>query len=107
MRLIVFTALLLAVACPFCWSGEIYGNISDGVRPIQGARVTIQSRGTPTAVSDANGSYKVYVPAQGKFYLTLLYGRQTLSIPVFSYPQSVRYDLILENRGGTFSLRRK
>ena len=107
MRTAGAVMFFLAIGSPVCLGGEIYGTISDGVRPVRGAQIEVLSPGRPTAVSDANGMYKVFVPEQGKFRLKLSHGGQAPVITVFSYQQSVRYDLILENRGGTFSLRRK
>jgi hypothetical protein len=107
MKMTGYILLLFSVPCSTCWGGEIYGNISEGVTPVRGARVEVQSPGKPTSISDANGAYKVFVPMQGKFPMKVAYGGQTPTITVYSYPRSVRFDLALEKKGANYSLRRK
>jgi hypothetical protein len=107
MRTSCYTLLLFSFLCSSCWGGEIYGNISEGVTPVRGARVEVQSPGRPSSTSDANGAYKVFVPELGKFQMKVGYGGQAPTITVYSYPRSVRFDLALEKKGASYSLRRK
>jgi len=88
--LILFPALVQA--------GEIYGEITqDGKSTGKDIVVNVTcppEEGKPSTVkTDAQGSYRLYVKAEGKCGMTV--GSSNL-VTISSYEESVRYDLILE-----------
>ena len=103
-------SFLLIMLFPLCaFAGEIYGSLEVNGRSIgPGVKVEIRcGNNTYTEQTDGYGSYSVYVRDTGGCHLTVQYGSQSPQIDVYSYPNSVRYDLVLEGSGGQYSLRRK
>ena len=120
---IVSLALLVCLAAVNASAGRIFGDIKLDGKPVP-AGLTVKIALAPpasapgakpkpapivadTAVTDKVGSYKLTVKQEGKCILTLVYEKQALTLDVFSYKEATRYDLILENKGGKLSLRRK
>jgi len=117
--------LLLAggLAATDASAGRIFGDIKLDGKPVPaGLTVTIAvavpaaapgAKPKPApALSDSTatdrfGSYKLTVKDEGKCILTLVYGKQPVTLEVFSYQDATRYDLVLEKRDGKLSLRRK
>ncbi len=106
--------IFVAVACCFiCLSfaraGEIYGTIKENGKPVQKdvkLEVTASQK-TFSAATDNYGSYRIILPAKGKYPLTVQYKQQALTLEVVSYDKSTRYDLLIENKAGKYSIRRK
>jgi hypothetical protein len=106
-------------------AGRIYGDIKTDGRPVpEGLKVKIavvppadtsaaktKLKASPTVVdstvTDKFGSYKLAVKTEGKCVLALYYGKEALTLDVFSYKEAVRYDLIVEKKEGKLTLRRK
>jgi hypothetical protein len=123
-RIIVASMVLLGCfASSDAHAGRIYGDIKLDGKPVPaGLAVTIApvlpasapadtAKRAPAAVdttlTDKFGSYKLSVKQEGKCVLTLVYEKKALTLEVFSYKNATRYDLILEKKDGTPSLRRK
>ena len=109
----LFSLLLVSPAL----AGKVFGDIKlDGkalpagtpvwiTQPLTGDAKTA-ARADSTA-TDKFGSFKLNVKAEGKCILTVVHEKQTLELPVFSYKEATRYDLILERKDGKLSIRRK
>ena len=91
-------------------AGEIYGTIRTAGGPVGGGvPITVECPGTRLdAKTDRFGSYLVFVPREGKCTVKVQYqGKETPPIEVSSYQTSVRYNLVIEQRGGDYFLRRE
>ncbi len=111
---VLFLSLLLA---PPAHAGRIFGDIKMDGKPLPAgvpvlitqplaARRQDRPRADSTA-TDKFGSYKLDVKDEGKCMLTVMYQKQPVELPVFSYKEATRYDLVLEKKDGKLSLRRK
>jgi len=125
MRWIIFVSwvLLISIAVSNASAGRIFGDIKLDGKPVP-AGLTVRIAVAPpasapgaeskpatlaadTTLTDKFGSYKLAVKQEGKCILTLVYEKQALTLEVFSYRDATRYDLILEKKDGTLSMRRK
>jgi hypothetical protein len=125
MRWIVFfsSVLLVSIAASNASAGRIFGDIKLDGKPVP-AGLTVKIGPAPPAsapgarpkpatitadstLTDKFGSYKLAVKQEGKCVLTLVYEKQALTLEVFSYKDATRYDLVLEKKEGTLSMRRK
>lgn len=121
MRLQRTAALLLVVtgASPAA-AGRLFGDVRMGDKPLpEGALITVQAAAKPgekgkadaapadSVTTDKVGSYKVMVKGEGKYALTVHVGKQAAALEVFSYKEPTRYDLILEEKDGKLTVRRK
>ncbi len=125
MRWIALTslALLICLAASNASAGRIFGDIKLDGKPVP-AGITLKIALAPpvsapgtelnpativadSTVTDKFGSYKLTVKEEGKCILTLVYEKQAPTLEVFSYKDATRYDLILEKKDGTLSLKRK
>jgi hypothetical protein len=122
MRLQLSAALLIAVVgVSDASAGKLFGDVKKGDKPVaEGVLITLQAvtakpAGTgdaatapiDTVVTDKVGSYKATVKGEGKYTLTVLMGKQKAVLEVFSYKEPTRYDLILEEKDGKLTVRRK
>ncbi len=119
----VSAALIVCLAAASAHAGRIFGDIKIDGKPVPaGLMVTIAPAppaGAPadtlkpapapadTTHTDKFGSYKLNVKQEGKCVLTLVYEKKALTLEIFSYKNATRYDLILEKKDGTLSLRRR
>jgi hypothetical protein len=98
-------------------AGKIFGDIKMDGKPLPAAipvwithplaaDAKTAARADSTA-TDKFGSYKLNVKEDGKCILTVVFEKQALELPVFSYKAATRYDLILERKDEKLSLRRK
>ena len=102
-------ALFLAAAFSTSRAGEIYGTLAEGTKPLAaGTKLEItagdKSYGGET---DKFGAYRVFVKEKGKCTLKVHIKDQTATFDVISFEKSTRYDLVLEGKNGTYTLRRK
>jgi hypothetical protein len=121
--IIVLLALSVCLAPSNAFAGRIFGDIKMDGKPVP-AGIKLKIALAPpvdapgagpkpapivvdSTVTDKFGSYKLTVKVEGKCLLTLVYEEQAPTLEVFSYKDPTRYDLILEKKDGTFSLRRK
>ena len=123
MRRAAFAVVVLAVglAAPVS-AGRLFGDITRDGKPVEaGLLITLVPAAAPrtgagrgeagapvdSARTDAVGSYKLMAPAEGKYRLTVRRDKRSVTLPVFSYRQPTRYDLVLEEKDGVFTVRRK
>jgi hypothetical protein len=114
-----FTAALVLAGClaaSTATAGRVFGDIktADGKPVAEGLRVRVApvKPGAAPAVVDSTatdkfGSYKLTVKEEGKCVLTVVCEKQAATLEVFSYKDATRYDLVLEQKDGKWTLRRK
>ncbi|HEX6790322.1 MAG TPA: hypothetical protein VF247_03350 [Candidatus Krumholzibacteria bacterium] len=120
MRLKLGLALLMVVAgVTAAHAGRLFGDVKKGDKPVEGLLITLQAvsakpedKGAATGpidsvITDKVGSYKVMVKGEGKYSLSVYQGKQTARLEVFSYKEPTRYDLVLEEKEGKLTVRRK
>ena len=107
MRKIFLATLCLAILCTGALAGEFYGTIKEGGKPVKpGTKVEVKcAKGSYSADSDKLGSYRVFVPEQGKCTLSVKSGNPAPQMTVHSFEDSTRYNLVLEKKDGKSSLR--
>jgi hypothetical protein len=107
MRKIFLTMLCLAIPCTSALAGEIYGTIKEAGKPITaGTKVEVKcTKGSYGAETDKLGSYRVFVPEQGKCALSVKSGDAAPQMTVNSFEDSARYNLVLEKKDGKPALR--
>jgi len=106
MRKIFLTMLCLAIPCASALAGEIYGTIKEvenRSRRDEGRGQMCQ--GGYSAETDKLGSYRLFVPEQGKCTLSVFSIDGSPQMTVTSFEDSARYNLVLEKKGGKSSLR--
>jgi len=119
----VFVILSVGLTASNASAGRIFGDIMLDGKPVA-ADLTVTIALVPPAsapgdtlmpapvwadstVTDEFGFYKLLVKPEGKCILSLLFEEQLLKLEVFSYKEATRYDLILDEKDGRLSLRRK
>ena len=123
MRLQVSAALIvIALGASNASAGRLFGDVKIGDKPAsEGMLITVQAAAKPadkekekgagapidSVITDKVGSYKVMVKEEGKFTLTVHVGKKTAVLEVFSYKEPTRYDLIVEEKDGKLTVRRK
>jgi len=107
MRKIFLTMLCLAIPCNATLAGEIHGTIKEGGKPVKaGTKVEVKcAKGSYVAETDKLGSYRLFVPEQGKCALTVKSGDAAPQMTVHSFEDSARYNLVLEKKDGRPVLR--
>jgi hypothetical protein len=107
MRRIFLATLSLALACSTALAGEIYGTIKEAGKPVKaGTKVEVKCpKGSYGAERDKLGSYRVFVPEQGKCTLSVKSGGAAAQMTVNSFEDSARYNLVLDKKDGKASLR--
>ena len=107
MKKIFLTLLCLAISCATVLAGEFYGTIKDGGKPVKaGTKVDVKcAKGAYSAETDNLGSYRLFVPEQGKCALSVRSGDVSSQMTVHSFEDSTRYNLVLEKKDGKPSLR--
>ncbi len=101
--------LLLAAGITTARSGEIFGTLTEGTKPVTaGTKVEITAGGnTYTGETDKFGGYRIFVKEKGKCPLKVYYNKQTPTFDVISFEKGTRYDLVLESKDGKYTLKRK
>ena len=107
MRKVFLSMLFLSFSCATAQAGEIYGTVKEGGKPIKaGVKVEVKcGKGSYTAETDKLGSYRLFVPEQGKCILSVRSGDVSPQMVVHSFEDSARYNLVLEKKDGKSSLR--
>lgn len=102
-------AAVLLLAPVLAFAGEIYGTIKVDGKPVgPGVKVTITSDEKSYArETDKFGSYRAYVRETGPVTITVEYQGRKPSIEASSYEGTVRFNLVLERQGGSYSLRKE
>ncbi|HTK81202.1 MAG TPA: carboxypeptidase-like regulatory domain-containing protein [Bacteroidota bacterium] len=90
-------------------AGEIFGTLREGGKAVaKGIKVEIITpKKTYSTVTDAYGSYRLFVVEKGKCTLSVSYKNQNASFELYSYDKSTRLDMSLEAKDGKYSLKRK
>jgi carboxypeptidase family protein len=109
MKIFILVACCCCVFLSFAHAGEIYGTIKDNGKPVQKdvKLEVVANQKTYSAVTDNYGSFRIFLPVKGKYTLTVQYKQQSLALEIVSYEKSTRYDLLIENKAGKYSIRRK
>lgn len=109
MKSTILVLLTLLLSASTVLAGEVFGTITDGKKPIAaGVKVEISVSGKSYAAeTDKFGSYRIVVKEKGKCTLTVHVREQALSVELFSYDRSTRYDWILQTKDGKLFLQRK
>ena len=121
MRLQVSAVLIvIALGASNASAGRLFGDVKIAGKPApEGVLITVQAAANPadkgkappapvdSVKTDKVGSYKVVVKAEGKCVLTVHQGKQTAVLEVFSYKEPTRYDLVVEEKEGKLTVRRK
>ena len=107
MRKVFLAMLCLAISYTTALGGELYGTIKEGGKPIKAAtKIEVKcAKGSYTTETDKLGSYRVFVPEQGKCALSVKSGDVAPQMTVHSFEDSTRYNLVLEKKDGKASLR--
>ena len=107
MRTLFLATLCLAILCTTAPAGEFYGTIKEGGKPVNaGTKVEVKcAKGSYGAETDKLGSYRVFVPEQGKCTLSVKSGDVAPQMTVTSFEDSARYNLVLEKKDGKPALR--
>ena len=107
MRKVCLAVLCIAISCTTALAGEIYGTVKEGGKPVQaGTKVEVKcAKGSYSAETDKLGSYRLFVPEQGKCTLSVKSGDGSPQMAVHSFEDSARYNLVLEKKDGKSSLR--
>ena len=121
MRLRLSAAVIvIALGASSASAGRLFGDVKVGGKAAsEGMLITVQAAAKSTdkekdasapidsVITDKVGSYKVMVKAEGKCTLTVHLGKKTAALEVFSYKEPTRYDLIVEEKDGKLTVRRK
>ena len=117
-------AIIVAVCATSASAGRIFGDVKIGGKPApEKMLITVQAVPAPagdkkdvpppppapidSVTTDKVGSYKVVVKGEGKCMLTVYQGKQTATLEIFSYKEPTRYDLVVEEKDGKLTVRRK
>jgi hypothetical protein len=112
--------IVIALGASNASAGRLFGDVKIGGKPAsEGMLITVQAAAKPTdkekgasapidsVKTDNVGSYKVMVKYEGKCNLTVHFGKKTAVLEVFSYKEPTRYDLVVEEKDGKLTVRRK
>ncbi len=102
-------ALIFFLSPSMSQAGEIYGTIKEGGKPVgPGVKVTINSgEKSYSRETDKYSSYRAYVRETGPVTITVDYKGQKSSMDASSYEGPVRFNLVLEQKNGSYSLRKE
>ena len=107
MRKVFLAMFCLAISCTNALAGEIYGTVKEGGKPVKaGTKLEVKcAKGSYSAETDKLGSYRLFVPEQGKCTLSVKASDASPQLTVHSFEDSSRYNLVLEKKDGKSSLR--
>ncbi len=108
----VFVALCLVVlTCALTQAGMIYGVVKvQGKHVGAGVKIEVLSAGAviDSARTDTNGTYQLVIKIQVKISLRVIYkDKPTPPIEINTYDEPIRYNLILEEKKGAYTVRRE
>lgn len=101
--------IVVALAPAITFAGEIRGAVTMASKSI-GPGVAIEVHcgdKVYASVTDKYGFYRLFIPEPGTCQFQLLYRNQTPSREVISFEDSTRYDMLVEQDGDKYVLRRK
>jgi hypothetical protein len=103
---VVLLAFITCAASSF--AGEIYGTIKENGKPVgKGIAVSITPGTASAAETDEFGGYRILVPQVGPCTVNVSFNGKTISCPIQSYTKPTRFDLVVENANGEYTLRRQ
>ena len=107
MKVVLLSVLLLTAVPAIAAAGEVYGTIKEGGKPVKaGLKVELACGGkTVAGATDQFGAYRLFASEEGRCTLTLTIDSERPSIEVRSFPDSARYNLVLERKDGKYTLR--
>jgi hypothetical protein len=107
MKKVFLAMLCLAISYTTVLAGEIYGTVKEGGKSIKaGTKIEVKcAKGSYSAETDKLGSYRLFVPEQGKCTLSVKSSDGSPQMTVNSFEDSARYNLALEKKDGKSSLR--
>ena len=109
MKFVSHIIIVFVLSATSAIAGELFGTISDGNKLVgEKVKVEVTAGGnTYTAETDKFGSYRMFVKEKGKCTLTVHYKDQAPTFSVASFDKSTRYDLVLTQKDGKYTLGRK
>lgn len=109
MKHLSILAIFLLLAAGSALAGELFGTISEGSKPVAaGVKVEVTAGGkTYSTETDKFGGYRLFVKEKGKCTLKVSYKDQTPTFAVASFDKSTRYDFLLTQKDGKYTLGRK
>jgi len=109
MRLLTCCFMLLFLMISPAIAGELYGTITEAGKPVAaGVKIEIVVAGKGIAgETDKFGTYHIFATEKGKGTLTANYKDQKLTVDIFSYEKSTRYDWTVEVVDGKMMLKRR
>ncbi len=121
MRLQLCAAwVFIVLGASNAFAGRLFGDVKIGGKPApEGTLIVLdiagkaagEDKGPPvppdSVKTDKVGSFKVVAKTEGKYTLTVHVGKQSAALEVFSYKEPTRYDLLVEEKDGKLTVRRK
>ena len=109
MKYLSVIAIFLFLYASPVLAGELFGTISEGDKPVAaGVKVQVTAGGnTYSTETDKFGGYRLFVKEKGKCMLKVSYKDQTPTFSVASFDKSTRYDFVLTQKEGKYTLGRK
>jgi hypothetical protein len=109
MKYLLALAVSMFLFATSALAGELFGTISEGEKPVaQGVKVEVAAGDkTYSTETDKNGSYRIFVKEKGKCTLKVTYKDQAPTFAAASFDKSTRYDLVLTQKDGKYTLGRK
>lgn len=109
MKYVSTLAIFLFLSVSTALAGEIFGTISEGDKPVAaGVKVEVTAGNkTYSTETDKFGGYRLFVKEKGKCTLKVSYKDQTPTFAVASFDKSTRYDFLLTQKDGKYTLGRK
>ena len=109
MKCLSFLAIVILLSVSSAIAGELFGTIAEGEKPVaQGVKVEVTAGDkTYSTETDKFGAYRLFVKEKGKCLLKVYYKEQTPGFSVASYEKSTRYDFVLTQKDGKYTLERK
>jgi hypothetical protein len=112
--------MLIALGATSAYAGRLFGDVKIAGKPApENTLITIQAapkdpkdpKEAPAPIDsvkcDKVGSYKVMAKNEGKYTLTVFVDKKTAKLEVFSFKEPTRYDLLVEEKDGKLTVRRK
>jgi hypothetical protein len=109
MKMVRLISLALTLGAASSFAGEIYGTIKEGQKPV-GKGMVLQIRSGAmgyTAFTDDFGNYRVIIEETGKCEIMIQFKGQLIYGEIQSYWSAARFDWVIENEGGHYTLRRQ
>ncbi len=109
MRYLSVLVVFVLLSASSALAGELFGTISEGGKPVaKGVKVEVATGDkTYSTETDKDGGYRVFVKEKGKCTMTVVYKDQKPTYSAASFDKSTRYDLVLAQKDGKYTLGRK